>query len=286
MTHEAFICHSSKDVSFADKICTTIESEGRQCWIAPRNILAGQIWMEAIFYAIDSSPLVVFIASANSYTSGHVSRELENAATNNTIIIPFRIDYAPIPKWITYLIGNRQWLDAQEPPLEKHLKQLADTVKVLLEEKGKVRGSDGDGQRVLRCPNPKCGVELRPDAKFCNKCGTPVIANMEIKEAWEKAKKEAEEAQKKTEKEEEATKTKEAADKAKREEEEARKAKEAADKTKREEEEARKAKEDEEKAKKKIKDPEAITPVLVCRSCRNELRSDAIFCNKCGTPVS
>jgi len=148
-------------VSVADAICATLESYSLHCWIAPRDVLPGQIWLEALFDAIDNSPVVVFVASANSYGSGQVLRELENAASNNAIIVPFRIDFADIPKRIIFLIGTRQWLNAQEPPLEKHLQQLADTIRRLL----------GTPPPPLRCH--KCGVELRPSARFCHKCGTP-----------------------------------------------------------------------------------------------------------------
>jgi uncharacterized OB-fold protein len=325
MTHTVFICHSSNDATIANTVCATLESKHIQCWIAPRDVLPGEIWGEAVANAIDGSRIVVLLISNNSCKSSQVLREVERAASNNTPILPLRIDNVSISGAIGFFVSSRHWLDAQTPPLKKHLQKLADTVTRLLEQehitqtsinvtqtKPTVLFKEDSGvakgiQQVIICS--KCGTKLRPGASFCNKCGTRV-SQVEKAEIEEKAEREAEEARKaqetqeKAEREaEEARKAREAQEKAAREAEEARKAQEAQEKAAREAEETRKAKEAQEKAareaeearkareaqEKAEREAEAVKPfpqTLYCPKCGNSLRPGAGFCNKCGAHVS
>jgi uncharacterized OB-fold protein len=290
MTHEVFICHSSHDATIAETICTTLESKHIQCWIAPRDVLPGSIWGESVANAIDASRIVVLIASTDSCNSSQVLREVERAASNNIPIIPLRIDNVSISGAIGFFVSSRHWLDAQTPPLKKHLYKLGDTVKRLLEQEQTPQtsinihqtktsflikensGTIKDIQQVLNCP--KCGNKLRPYADFCNKCGTYV---REIKKAEfeDKAEREAKEARK----------AKEASEKAEREAEEARKAKEASEKAEREAEEARKAKEASERAEREAEAVKTFPQVSYCPKCGNRLRPGAGFCSKCGVRI-
>ncbi len=311
MTHKVFICHSSHDKTVAETVCTTLESKHIKCWIAPRDVLPGALWGEAVADAIDECRIVILVLSSNSCSSPQVIREVERAASNNIPIVPLRIDDVVISKAIGFFVSSRHWLDAQTSPLEKYMPRLTDTVQQLLtqermpQKSTETLGADNkqyssvertvevtrSGQQVLRCP--KCGIELRPNAIFCNKCGTRISEVEEAKEAEEKARREAEETIKAKEAEEkakreieEARKAKEAEEKAEREAEEARKAKEAEEKAKREAEEARMAKEAEEKAKREAEEAKVDQQVSYCPKCGIELRPNASFCSKCGTLVS
>jgi hypothetical protein len=54
MVHDVFIGHAHKDKSVADAICERLESVGVRCWIAGRDISAGEDWTEATRNAIGS----------------------------------------------------------------------------------------------------------------------------------------------------------------------------------------------------------------------------------------
>jgi hypothetical protein len=43
-SHDVFISYSSKDKLTADAICAARERDGARCWIAPRDVLAGEEW--------------------------------------------------------------------------------------------------------------------------------------------------------------------------------------------------------------------------------------------------
>jgi ribosomal protein L40E len=325
MTHEVFICHSSNDAAIANTVCATLESNHIPCWIAPRDVLPGAIWGEAVANAIDGSRIVVLIISTYSCKSSQVLREVERAASKNTPILPLRIDNVSISGAIEFFVSSRHWLDAQTPPLKKHLQKLADTVKRLLEQeqltqnrynipqaKSAVFTKEGPeavkaAQQVIICP--KCGTKLRPGAGFCSKCGARVSEGVrdeaedklkkeaeearKVQEAREKAAREAEEARKAQEAQEkaareaeEARKAQEAQEKSAREAEEAKKAQEAREKEERDAEEARKVQEAQEKAASEAETIKPSPQVSLCPKCGNELRPGAGFCNKCGTHIN
>jgi hypothetical protein len=132
MADHVFISYSTEDAKVTKAIRSILESEGIPCWIAPRDVPIGKTWAEAIIGAIDSSRIFVLVLSSNSNSSTQVIREVGMAASRNLPIITLRIDDTPPSGAMEYFIGTQHWLDAQEPPLEKHLQRLVNTVKTLL----------------------------------------------------------------------------------------------------------------------------------------------------------
>lgn len=128
MAHDIFISYSSKDKVVADAVCASLENARRRCWIAPRDILPGESWGEAIIDAINESKLMIIIFSENSNTSQQVVREVERAVSRNTPIIPFRIENVKPTKSMEYFLSTPHWLDAIDDDLEKHIGELVVTV--------------------------------------------------------------------------------------------------------------------------------------------------------------
>lgn len=134
--HDVFISYSSLDKTIADAICANLEIRKIRCWIAPRDLLPGLMYQEGIIRAIENSRCMVFIFSSHSNSSPHIIRELTKAVSSGVIIIPFRIEEVTPSKSMEYLIGAPHWLDALTPPLEAHIKKLADTIESLLASEG------------------------------------------------------------------------------------------------------------------------------------------------------
>lgn len=135
--HDVFISYSSEDKPVADAMCANLESKGIRCWIAPRDVLPGINYQEAIIDAIDESHIMALVFSSHSNNSPHIIRELTEAVSKSVIIIPFRIEDVLPSKSMKYLIGVPHWLDAQTPPLEQHLEKLAETIQLFLNKKKK-----------------------------------------------------------------------------------------------------------------------------------------------------
>jgi hypothetical protein len=133
MSHDAFISYSTHDKAAADATCAALEGSGIRCWIAPRDIVPGTEWGEAIIEGINHCRVLILIFSANANDSPQIRREVERAVSKGVPIIPLRIqDIAPT-RSLEYFIGTVHWLDALTPPLESHLRRLAETVKALLQ---------------------------------------------------------------------------------------------------------------------------------------------------------
>lgn len=132
--HDVFISYSSQDGEVADAVCTGLEEDGLKVWIAPRDILPGKLWGEAIIDAINGARCMVIIFSSHSNRSGQVIREIERAAGKMVPIIPFRIEDVPATKSMEYFLSSPHWLDALDPPVDQYIRTLTRTVRSLLDE--------------------------------------------------------------------------------------------------------------------------------------------------------
>ena len=125
MAHDVFVSYASEDKTVADAVCGTLEANGVRCWIAPRDVIPGQPYGEAIIEAIHGCRIMVLIFSSHANASGHIPKEIERAVSKGVTIMPFRIEGVTPGKSLDYFIGSVHWLDALAPPLEGHLQKLS-----------------------------------------------------------------------------------------------------------------------------------------------------------------
>ena len=132
MAFDGFISYASEDKTVADAVCAALESHAIRCWIAPRDVIPGMAYGEAIIDAIRGCRVMILVFSSKSNLSPHIPKEIERAASAGVPIIPFRIEDVKPGKSLDYFIGSVHWLDALTPPLERHLERLAENVQMLL----------------------------------------------------------------------------------------------------------------------------------------------------------
>ena len=132
MAHDVFVSYSAVDKATADAVVAGLEQDGLRCWIAPRDVLAGTSWGEAIVDAIEAARVMVLILSDNSNRSKQVLREVERAVASETIILPFRIEAIDPTGAMAYFLATEHWLDALTPPLERHIGHLAASIRALM----------------------------------------------------------------------------------------------------------------------------------------------------------
>jgi hypothetical protein len=136
MAHDVFISYSIKDKAIADAICAHLEAAGMRCWIAPRDITAGEDWPTAITRAISQGRVLVLVFSAHSNSSDDVSRELFLAANHKLVIIPFKIENIEPEPGKNYYLARTHWLDALNPPTQEQIQNLVERVRTLVPLKG------------------------------------------------------------------------------------------------------------------------------------------------------
>jgi hypothetical protein len=157
MEYDVFVSYSHPDKASADAACATLEQAGIRCWIAPRDIVPGMDWSEAIINAIEGAKVFVLIFSKHANVSQQIKREVERAVNKGLPIIPVRIEDATPSKALEYFISTPHWLDAFTPPLEERLNQLAAAVNALL---GTLQGGSPlpSQMGLLRAESPPSGL--------------------------------------------------------------------------------------------------------------------------------
>ena len=149
MAHDVFISYAAEDIEAAKAICSAIESHNIRCWYAKRDVVVGKVWFETVPPVIDSSTVMFFISSYHSNRSAPVKREIERASGKGIPIITIRIDYEPVEPSLEFLIGVRQWLDAQEPPLSAHMPQLIETIRQIINQQKEVDKKAAEARKTI-----------------------------------------------------------------------------------------------------------------------------------------
>jgi hypothetical protein len=134
MAHDVFISHARKDKVIADAICERLESAQIRCWIAERDISAGDDWTEATRNAIGFSRVIVLVLSENANAAPHIEREIAHAFYTGRIIVPLRLtDTLPRSDFLFYL-SNVRWFDAFGLPDGQHLDAFTATIQGMVRD--------------------------------------------------------------------------------------------------------------------------------------------------------
>ncbi len=120
-----FVSHAAVDAAAALRFVAALELQGIRCWIAPRDVMAGAQYADAIVRAISESPIFLVLLSAQAIASPHVGREVERAGSKGCRILALRLDSTPLTPALEYFLGESQWVDLQdgEPAAQARLMQ-------------------------------------------------------------------------------------------------------------------------------------------------------------------
>ena len=115
--YDAFISYSSKNKTIVDALCHYLEENKIRCWMAPRDIMPGQDYAEAIAQAMSKVKVFVLVYSNFSLSSQWVRKETNLAVSKKKIIIPFRIEDCSFEGTAMELyLNDRHWIDAVPEP--------------------------------------------------------------------------------------------------------------------------------------------------------------------------
>jgi hypothetical protein len=122
------VSYASQDVAVANSVVESLERQGIQCWIAPRDVKPGTQYADAIVRAINEAKTLVLVLSQSSVGSSHVGREIERAASKHKQIIALKIDMAPLTPALEYFLSESQWIDVAALGMPGALAKLAQAV--------------------------------------------------------------------------------------------------------------------------------------------------------------
>jgi len=129
---DVFISYASPDGGVADAVCGALERDGLTCWVAPRDVVPGEFYADAIVRAIDAAKVIVLVLSKNSADSPHVLREVERGSSKRHPVVSFRIDLAPLPSALEYFLNTSHWLDASAAGVDGALPKVVAAVRHLV----------------------------------------------------------------------------------------------------------------------------------------------------------
>ena len=122
--HDVFISYASENKTVADAIVADFEQNGIRCWYAPRDIRAGENYMDALIGAIEEAWVVVLVYSEESNQSKYVLNEVTAAFEAGKTIVPFRLTDTQMRRALSFCLNNVHWMDATTPPLAKNIAEL------------------------------------------------------------------------------------------------------------------------------------------------------------------
>lgn len=111
MSAPIFISYSSKDQDIAETIYQALEARGLDCWIACRDVRAGENFQESIVRALRSARVMVLVFTANANNSDAIKRELVLAGRHQVTVIPVRVEDVAPNDAFAYEFATRQWVD-------------------------------------------------------------------------------------------------------------------------------------------------------------------------------
>jgi hypothetical protein len=126
---DVFISYATADIAVADAVCAALERGGVTCWVAPRDVLPGDFYADAIVRAIDASKAIIIVLSQSAAASHHVLREVERATSKRHPVLTLRLDQVPLPAALEYFLNTSQWLDVGSDGLAGALPKLLTAVR-------------------------------------------------------------------------------------------------------------------------------------------------------------
>jgi uncharacterized protein YjbI with pentapeptide repeats len=123
--HSCFICFSSSDQEFAEKIYSNLQEEGVRCWFAPEELKGGRKLHQQINEAIHLHEKFIIVLSEDSIKSNWVEHELRKGfkrelKEKQQILFPISlIQYEKLKSW--ELFDNSLGVDLAEKIREYYI---------------------------------------------------------------------------------------------------------------------------------------------------------------------
>lgn len=126
-----FISHSSANSAFALDVCSLLEKNKHECFIAPRNIRPGYEYASEILQGIDNSQVILLLLSREANDSPHVLREIERAVSRKVPILVYKLDEVTLNSSLEYFLMSHQWINTEnndKAALLKYINNFAESI--------------------------------------------------------------------------------------------------------------------------------------------------------------
>lgn len=176
--HDIFICFSSKDEAIAHKVVQFLEARNLKCWIALRDVLAGQNYQESIVQALENARGIVFLFSESSSQSAEIRKELSLGGRFKMPVFPLRLSPITPTGALSYELATRQWVDLF-PNATRALGKLAETIEEALNGSAKAADARAKLNQTMEGPSNAAATTSTiklPAKKRVKKIREPIVA--------------------------------------------------------------------------------------------------------------
>lgn len=115
-SYDVFISYQHNAKKIVDYLVENLERSGISCWYAPRNLIGGQEYDEAITKVISNARCVISVISDEALESQWIKREIVLADDYNIPIISFEIAPIKIQNGLTSRLAIKNKVVAFENP--------------------------------------------------------------------------------------------------------------------------------------------------------------------------
>ena len=135
MSKDIFVSYTTPDRHIAEDVVAFFETQGIDCFIAPRDIDPGKAYAANLMQAIDSSRAIILIASDAINRSEHVLNEIEQIVHKKKPLIPFFIEDFVMSDELCYYLSRTQRIVAYPDPIPSYYGKLMTAVTPYLPKK-------------------------------------------------------------------------------------------------------------------------------------------------------
>ena len=132
MSH-TFISYATGDQAVAMEVCALLEARGIRCWIAPRDVVPGKVWDEAILDAIEGASGFLLVLSSAANASPFVKNEVNRAFSLGKPIFTFRVEDVQPGRSLELYLARHHWTDGFRGRIEDRVAELARALEALPE---------------------------------------------------------------------------------------------------------------------------------------------------------
>jgi TolB-like protein/cytochrome c-type biogenesis protein CcmH/NrfG len=126
---DVFVSYASQDAELANAVVLAVEKNGLTCWIAPRDVIPGDLYADGIIRAITGSKVFVLVLSRSAIASNHVGKEVERASSKRRPIVALRTDATPLTPALEYFLSESQWIELHAGQTDAALNKVVDAVR-------------------------------------------------------------------------------------------------------------------------------------------------------------
>ena len=135
-SYDVFISYQHNAKKIVDYLVENLERSGISCWYAPRNLIGGQEYYEAINKVISNARCVIAVISDEALESQWIKHEIVLADDHNIPVIPFEIAPIKIQNGLTLRLAIKKKIVAYENP-SRSIKNLIEAINNISSKKEK-----------------------------------------------------------------------------------------------------------------------------------------------------